>query len=782
MNKSLMWRVLPCVGAAIATSPASQAQVATPYTTVTAAHSAKCLRIAQDATDPDSAVVQYTCEGSPQDRWSVEPVGSAWRLVLQGTGQCLGVWHAAMSDGAAVVQMPCENQPAQLWRIRTEGATARLQALHSEFCLTVPGSAMQDGAALVQSSCSGSTAQAFRFTAGWFGDAAPASIVVKHSGMCLQVRDASSAQEANVVQVPCNGAAAAHERWRLQPEEIGFRVVAEHSGQCLSVARASYRSGAALVQAPCNGRLHQRWRLLPSSGGGYRLVALHSGMCLDVPNSSREVGSRLIQHRCHGGANQRWTLAAPSRPARWSEVIPLSIVPVAAAHLPDGKLLTWSAYDRLNFGGDHGYTYTVIFDPATLTGSERVVSETGHDMFCPGIANLADGRILVNGGSSTARTSIYDPATATWSADAQMNIGRGYEGTTLLANGSVLTLGGSWSGGQGGKDGERWTAGSGWQRLPGVPVGPVVGDDPEGIYRADNHLWLLTLAGGRVLHAGPSASMNWIDADGEGSITSAGRRGDDAYAINGNAVLYDVGRILKVGGAPAYQRGIATNTAHVIEHNGQLSVRQAAPMAYARGMHNSVVLPTGEVLVIGGVAQPASFTDDRSVLVPELWNPQTELFTRLPAMRTPRNYHSVALLLQDGRVFAGGGGLCGPCAVNHPNAEVLTPPYLLNADGSPATRPAITAAPASARHGEVISASTDMPVSGFALIRLSSVTHSVNNDQRRIPLRAFSSDGQNYSLTLPADPGVATPGLYMLFAISSQGVPSVARVLLLRLG
>ena len=39
-----------------------------------------------------------------------------------------------------------------------------------------------------------------------------------------------------------------------------------------------------------------------------------------------------------------------------------------------------------------------------------------------------------------------------------MNIPRGYNASTLLADGSVLTLGGSWSGGVGGKHGEIWTA------------------------------------------------------------------------------------------------------------------------------------------------------------------------------------------------------------------------------------------------------------------------------------------------------------------------------------
>ncbi|MGT2489831.1 Kelch repeat-containing protein [Cupriavidus basilensis] len=72
------------------------------------------------------------------------------------------------------------------------------------------------------------------------------------------------------------------------------------------------------------------------------------------------------------------------------------------------------------------------------------------------------------------------------------------------------------------------------------------------------------------------------------------------------------------------------------------------------------------------------------MLTPELWDPATEKFQKLAAMATPRTYHSVALLLRDGRVLSGGGGLCGGCTTNHPNVEILTPPYLLNADGSAA--------------------------------------------------------------------------------------------------
>ena len=74
-------------------------------------------------------------------------------------------------------------------------------------------------------------------------------------------------------------------------------------------------------------------------------------------------------------------------------------------------------------------------------------TEAYSDMFCPGIAYLSDGRVLVNGGDSSPKTSIYDPSTQiVVFAGADMNIPRGYNSDVLLTTGEVLTLGGSWSG------------------------------------------------------------------------------------------------------------------------------------------------------------------------------------------------------------------------------------------------------------------------------------------------------------------------------------------------
>jgi hypothetical protein len=59
-------------------------------------------------------------------------------------------------------------------------------------------------------------------------------------------------------------------------------------------------------------------------------------------------------------------------------------------------------------------------------------------------------------------------------------------------------------------------------------------------------------------------------------------------------------------------------------------------------------------------------------------------------MQVTRQYHSTALLLPDGRVLSSGGGICGTCdQVRYlaKNAEIFSPPYLFQADGTPAPRP-----------------------------------------------------------------------------------------------
>ncbi|MFK7808423.1 MAG: galactose oxidase-like domain-containing protein, partial [Saprospiraceae bacterium] len=497
----------------------------------------------------------------------------------------------------------------------------------------------------------------------------------------------------------------------------------------------------------------------------------------------------------------------------WGSPISFDIVPVAVANLPDGRLITWSSQFPGTFIeiGD-GMTYTELFDPSGNGGLGQAlgstVTATDHDMFCPGINNLADGRILSAGGTTSERTSIYDPVTNVWTRAADMNIPRGYQGNVTLSNGAVFTIGGSWSGGaadNGGKDAELWTPESGW-----INLSNVTGDDifntndlnlesqTNPLYRVDNHVWLWPAPNGKLFHAGPGEMMHWIDTDiSGGAIEDAGLRSTDTYSMKGNTVMFDIGKILKVGGSTSYGEDFAGTTpakdnSFVIDLNGVThngtnyigspTVISAGNLEFARTMLNSTVLPNGQVLVTGGLDRAAVFSDTGSVLPAELYTPSTSggsgTWQTVASMVTPRTYHSVAILMTDGRVFVGGGGLCDNLlngCENHFDAEIYSPPYLFDGAGSLAARPTISTAPDISDYNNTISVTGSNSISEFSLIRFSAATHSTNNEQRRIPVSHTGTSG-SYSVNIP-NRELLPPGYYMLFALDTNGVPSEAHTI-----
>ena len=468
----------------------------------------------------------------------------------------------------------------------------------------------------------------------------------------------------------------------------------------------------------------------------------------------------------------------------WSPTIDFPIVPVAAAVLySSGNILTWSSYAADNFGGSFGgQTITSTYQYNTQTVSQRVVTETGHDMFCPGISIDARGRVMVTGGNDSPKTSIYTPPSDSWFTGPQMNDWRGYQSQTTLSDGRTFVIGGSWSGGQGNKNGEVYSITSNtWTRIPGAAVQPMLTNDAQGVYRADNHAMLFGWKQGWVFQAGPSRQMNWFNSNGNGGTNYAGIRGNDNDAMCGIAVMYDAtaGKILVTGGATSYQNVDSTANAHIItigNQGDQVQAQTINPMWFQRIFHNAVVLPDGKVVITGGQVYGQPFSDDTAQYTPEIWVPETTNFIKLPNINVARVYHSVAVLLADGTVFAGGGGLCGGCATNHFDGQVYSPGYLFNGDGSRATRPVINTATAEVKPGATLYVTTNTNIDNWAMVRLGSATHTVNTDQRRVPLNAQNTGGNNYQMVIPNDYGIVLPGYYFLFAMKN-GVPSVAKTI-----
>lgn len=476
---------------------------------------------------------------------------------------------------------------------------------------------------------------------------------------------------------------------------------------------------------------------------------------------------------------------------QWGPTIDFPVVPVAGAVEPtSGKVLVWSAYAYDQFGNSPGgYTLSAEWDPKTGVVSQRTVSNTDHDMFCPGISMDGDGQIVVTGGNDAERTTLYDSASNSWISGPNMKVSRGYQSSATTSSDRVFTIGGSWSGGVSKKNGEIYDpASKSWKMLPGADVTPMLTADKQGLYRADNHAWLFGWRNGSVFQAGPSTAMNWYYTDGNGSVKPAGQRkssrGTDPDAMCGNAVMFDAvkGKVLTFGGAPSYQDTDATTNAHIITIGTPGSDAQVVfasnGLYHARTFHTSVVLPDGSVFLTGGQSHGVPFADSTPQLTPELYVPGQDRFFQQQPNSIVRVYHSMSLLLPDGRVFNGGGGLCGTCATNHFDAQIFTPAYLYDGNGDLAKRPVIeSVSTSSVKVGGKLTVKTDLGVASASLVRYGTATHTVNTDQRRVPLTLSGRGANEYDVVVPGDPGVALPGYWMLFVMNQDGVPSVAKTI-----
>ncbi len=610
-------------------------------------------------------------------------------------------------------------------------------------------------------------------------------ITARHSNKSLDVYGGSQDNGAKVIQWPYGG--GANQQWQFKSSSDGYyTITARHSQKNANVEGGSQNNGAPIIQWPATpGATNEQWCLNPVGSGYYNIIARHSQKTIDVPGASQTNGTQVIQWPNTNSANQQWFIAPvatipqpepPSNQGQWSPKINFPSIPVAAALLPTGKVVTWSSYDRNTFVGNPGEqkTYTAIFDPQNNSITENLVTNTTHDMFCPGTALLQDGRLLVNGGGPTvASTSIFNPTTSTWTRDADMAQRRWYNSSIALPDGGVLTMGGNRTSGLDGR-GEVWQAGQGWRTLTGALMDPLYSNDPKN--RSQEHPHLIVAPNGKLFAAGPTPNMQWYDLAGSGSYQAAGTRGNDQFAQNGIYTMYDVGKILTAGGNPNYDGASSETTpssssAYVIDINQGTTVQQVQSMKYPRAYGNSVIMPDGKVLVVGGLNNGKAFSDNGAILSPELFDPATKTWATMANMATPRTYHSVALLLPDGRILAAGGGLCGTCNVNHSDGEIFSPPYLFRG-----ARPVISTAPGAVSYTQNFNVQASTDVTQFTLVRLSSVTHSVNTDQRFKQVD-FSKIGTTYTLNLQSNANITPPGYYMLFALNNQGVPSVSKIM-----
>lgn len=248
-----------------------------------------------------------------------------------------------------------------------------------------------------------------------------------------------------------------------------------------------------------------------------------------------------------------------------------------------------------------------------------------------------------------------------------------------------------------------------------------------------------------------------------------------------------------LGGGPEDEgtpvRGRATQRVAVVDFKMTEPVYQIKkPLNHERMHVNAVLMPDRTVLAVGGgVTREASVQTNvvdpqggREVFEAEIYDPLKDQWSITAAATVARLYHSVALLLPDGRVVAAGGNpdkgsqvnWLPPDPLEEQRLEIFSPPYLFKKN----SRPVIQNVQQEITYGAGIAIRTAQPnqIKWINLIMPGLTTHSFNGTQRIVDVPFTTAVPDKLNATIPVNKDLAPPGWYMLFLTDNDGVPSVA--------
>lgn len=490
----------------------------------------------------------------------------------------------------------------------------------------------------------------------------------------------------------------------------------------------------------------------------------------------------------------------------WSFGPRSTITPVHLVILPTGKLLyvAGSGYhESLKAGPFHAQ----IIDPGTGLSTSYSFPV---DFFCIGHNHLANGNVLLTGGTLAydvdnpdglfeGLQAVYelDIKTLTFTRHANMAHGRWYPSQVVLADGRVLILGGlDEYGNRNGlvemfdpntkecsilydpNSGFTYTAGVPSSKPNVTPItygGPGQGTTPFVSLYPRMHL----MPSGLICVSGMQDDVYMIDPDSgvwtpAGTLTYPWRDYGSSFLLPLQNTASERGKVMVCGGAEDFITA-ATATAEIIDFNQgagntQPAIRTTAPMNHARHFQIPITLPTGQLICFHGTSGPV---DTNYVLIPDMFDPVTETWTELPAGLAGRTYHGSGVLLPDGRVFLASST---PDRINwETRTEIFSPSYVF------AERPAISGIVSTAPYGGTIRIPTPDPqdIVAVSLVRLIASTHHYDPNMRLVWLQITNRDPSAVLVRAPINGNIAPPGPYYIHVINSAGIPSVAKVIYL---
>ena len=454
-------------------------------------------------------------------------------------------------------------------------------------------------------------------------------------------------------------------------------------------------------------------------------------------------------------------------------VIDWPLNPIHVTNLPDGRVLSFGTDLRGRQGAQFHYD---IWDPKKGTGWDShltLPNTVGTDTFCAGqLVMPSDGSVLIVGGDrvvngqrnwSSPDINFFDSKTNTLrSAGRTMERPRWYPTVVTMGNGDVVVAGGRLDPFHYAPLPELFSPSTGWRTLPGAENAKAFGEVNWNYPR----MWVDKE--GKLFELSVDGSAARFDPSGQGSLTPL-----PVSITKGHpylpSVMYQPGKILAIRWF---------GKAFTIDIDGDKpEVKPAVWSGLARFNASLTMMPDGNAFLNGGgMLNNGRFWFLAPNYEAKVWHSDTGHWTKAAIAKRMRMYHSTSILQADGTILTGGGGAPGP--PENLNAEIYYPSYLFKKDGSGqfAERPVLQSAPDFVAWGQSFEIQLNTSeLRKMSLIRVGSVTHTNNFDQRLIPLVYKPLGGGRFAVDAPANSNLAPPGYYYLFVLNKFGVPAIAR-------
>jgi hypothetical protein len=468
----------------------------------------------------------------------------------------------------------------------------------------------------------------------------------------------------------------------------------------------------------------------------------------------------------------RWTTAAVQLPNRT----------VHSTLLRDGRVLLIAGSGNSLEAFNAGQLKTSVWNPTTNTFTDV---PTPVDLFCAGHVTLADGRILIQGGSKNypnqggvpnfgglRNSYIFDPATNRYTRTNDAIEGHWYPTLTKIENGNVWMAGGLRENAEGTVVTEMFDAAAGrWLGVNEVPqTWSYWGSYPHMYLMQDNRLFYAGAHTFGLNTPGTGASIyNWRTAqiaDVPG-LRSKNLRDQAASVLLPPAQDQKV-MIIGGGNTETNQPGI--NQVDVIDLKAASPAYQPGPNLPGTGKLyvNAVNLPDRTVLAANG----SSHNRSGDILTAAIYDPVANRWTEAAPDPIGRNYHSSAQLLPDGRVVVMGSN---PGDGSYElRISIYEPPYMFKG-----TRPTVTTAPATATYGGMFDIGVTGTVVSASLLAPMSATHQTDTNARLVDLPITGTNGVRRA-QVPTNRAILPPGPYMLTVKDANGSVSIAKWITIR--